>query len=293
MTGAEAPIGARPSQAAARAGRELRNRYTAADLSVFSPEEASRFIPQGAGDPQTNVTLAWELLYRLEPELYDRLASAEHLHPGVVAWLPQDVDRIAEVGAGTGRLTLELIDRARRVVAVEPALPLRQILRRKLATAEHGDRVRVVPGFFDQLPLPDDFADLVVACSAFTPSPGHGGDAGLAEMERVCRPGGCVAIVWPNHRAWLAARGYRYVSFPGPMSVEFKSYREAVELAEIFYPRAADAVRRRGERKVPFEMLGINPPRDLAFRVLCGPGETTRPALPPAAAGSDPPARAG
>ena len=126
----------------------------------------------------------------------------------------------------------------------------------------------MIRGFFDQLPLPDDYADLVVACSAFTPAPGHGGEAGLAEMERVCRPGGCVAIIWPNHLDWLAARGYRYVSFPGPMSVEFGSYREAVELAEIFYPEAADEVRRRGRRTVPFEVLGINPPRDLAFKVL-------------------------
>ena len=268
MTGAEAPIGARPSQAAARAGRELRNRYTAADLSVFSPEEASRFIPQGAGDPQTNVTLAWELLYRLEPELYDRLASAEHLHPGVVAWLPQDVDRIAEVGAGTGRLTLELIDRARRVVAVEPALPLRRILRRKLAAADNGDRARVLHGFYDRLPLSDDFADLVVACSAFTPAAEHGGEGGLAEMERVCRPGGCVAIIWPNHLEWLVARGYQHVTFPGAMSIEFGSYPEAVELAGIFFPGAADKVRRLGRRDVPFQVLGINPPRDLAFKVL-------------------------
>jgi len=178
------------------------------------------------------------------------------------------VDRIAEVGAGTGRLTMELMTRGRHVVAVEPALPLRRLLRRKLAAAGHGGRVRVVRGFFDQLPLPDDFADLVVACSAFTPSPGHGGDAGLAEMERVCRPGGCVAIIWPNHLDWLTARGYEYVNFPGPMCVEFGSYQEAVELAEIFYPRAADAVRRRGERCVPFEVLGINPPRDLAFKVM-------------------------
>src|SRR5262249_32749671 len=66
---------------------------------------------------------------------YDRLASAERLHPGVVGWLPRDVDRIAEVGAGTGRLTMELIERGRRVVAVEPALPLRRVLRRELAGA--------------------------------------------------------------------------------------------------------------------------------------------------------------
>jgi len=254
----------------AAAGRELRKRYTAADVAVFTRDEARRFVPSGDGDPQNNVVLAWELLYRLEPELYDRLASAERLHPGVVRWLPREVDRIAEVGAGTGRLTMELMAHGQHVVAVEPALPLRRILRRKLAAAGYGDRVRVVRGFFDQLPLPDDFADLVVACSAFTPSAGHGGDVGLAEMERVCRPGGCVAIVWPNHLDWLAARGYRYVSFPGPMSVEFSSSREAVELAEIFYPKAADAVRRRGEQSVPFEVLGLNPPRDLAFRVIAG-----------------------
>jgi SAM-dependent methyltransferase len=239
-------------------------------LAVFTRDEASRFDPQGDGDPRNDVILAWELLYRLEPELYDRLASAERLHPGVVGWLPRDVDRIVEVGAGTGRLTMELIELGQHVVAVEPALPLRRILRRKLAAAGHGDRVRVVRGFFDQLPLPNDSAGLVVACSAFTPAPGHGGEAGLAEMERVCRPGGCVAIIWPNHLDWLAARGYQYVSFPGPMCVEFGSHHEAMELAEIFYPTAAGQVRRLGRRTVPFEVLGVNPPRDVAFKVLAG-----------------------
>jgi SAM-dependent methyltransferase len=267
VTRPETPAEAGLSRVPARA---LRRRYTSADLSVFTRDEARRFVPQGDGDPRNDAVLAWELLYRLEPELYDRLASAERLHPGVVGWLPRDVDRIAEVGAGTGRLTMELIERGRRVVAVEPALPLRRILRRKLAAADHGDRARVVRGFFDRLPLPDDFADLVVACSAFTPAPGHGGESGLAEMERVGRPGGYVAIIWPNHLDWLAARGYRYVSFPGPMSVEFDSHLEAVELAEIFFPQAADEVRRRGLRRVPFEVLGINPPRDLAFKVLAG-----------------------
>ena len=252
----------------AAASRELRNRYTVADLAVFTPDEVSRYVPAENGDPRSNVVLAWELLYRLEPELYDRLATAERLHPEVVRWLPGQVDRIAEVGAGTGRLTMELVARGRQLVAVEPALPLRRILRRKLDATGYGDRARVVRGFFDQLPLPDGFADLVVACSAFTPSAGHGGDAGLAEMERVCRPGGCVVIIWPNHLGWLTSRGYRHVSFPGPMSVEFGSYREGVELAEIFYPKAAEEVRRRGERSVPFEVLGINPPRDLAYKML-------------------------
>jgi SAM-dependent methyltransferase len=258
------------SEDPARLGRELRSRYTAADLGVLTRDEARRFAPDEGGDPQADVTLAWELLYRLEPELYERMASAERLHPGIAGWLPRSADRIVEVGAGSGRLTLELIDRGREVVAIEPAAGLRQILERKLAKADHGYRARVRHGFFDDLPVVSGFADLVVACSVLTPAPGHGGDAGLAEMERVCRPGGRVVIVWPNNISWLAARDYQYESFAGPMSVEFASHREAVEMAGIFYPDAVTEVRRRGSRQVPYEVLGINPPRDLAFKVITG-----------------------
>ncbi len=246
----------------------MRRRYTAADLSVLTRDETKRFVPQGGGDPQTDVPLAWELLYRLEPELYDRLVSAERLHPGVLGWLPDDVERIVEVGAGTGRLTLELSRRAQEVVAVEPAAPLRQLLNRKLLRVDHRHRVRVTHGFFDDLPVTDDCADLVVACSAFTAATAHGGEAGLAEMERVCRPGGCVVIVWPNEVDWLAAHDYRYVSFDGPMFVEFASREEAAELTEIFYPSGIEEVRRRGLRRVPYEVLGINSPCDLAFKVI-------------------------
>jgi SAM-dependent methyltransferase len=246
----------------------VRRRYTSADLRVLTRDEARRFVPQGGSDPQIDVALAWELLYRLEPELYDRLVSVERLHPGVLGWLPERVERIVEVGAGTGRLTLELIDRAQEVVAVEPAAPLRRLLSRKLLPADHRHRVRVIPGFFDDLPVPDDCADLVIACSALTPASGHGGESGLAEMERACRPGGRVVIVWPNNVDWLAAHGYRYASFAGEMFVEFASHEEAAELAEVFYPSAVAEVRRLGERRVPYELLGINPPRDLAFKVI-------------------------
>ena len=174
------------SEDPAHRGRELSTRYTTADLKVLTRDEARRFTPDGGGDPQADLTLAWELLYRLEPELYERMATAERLHPGIARWLPRSADRIVEVGAGSGRLTLELLDRGREVVAIEPAAGLRQILERKLARASQGHRAQVRPGFFDDLPVPSGFADLVVACSVLTPAPGHGGDAGLAEMERVC-----------------------------------------------------------------------------------------------------------
>jgi SAM-dependent methyltransferase len=246
----------------------LRTRYATGDVGVLTQDEARRFVASGTGDPRTDITLAWELLYRLEPQLYDRLVSAERLHPGVIDWLPDKVERIVEVAAGSGRLTLELIHRARELVAIEPAAPLREILKSKLAAADPTHRTHVTAGFFDELPVTDDWADVVVACSALTPAPGHGGEAGLAEMERACRPGGCVVIVWPNEVRWLAAHGYSYVRFDGEMFVEFASHEEAAELIEIFYPGAIGEVVRGGRRRVPYDVLGTNPPRDLAFKVV-------------------------
>jgi SAM-dependent methyltransferase len=146
---------------------------------------------------------------------------------------------------------------------------MRAILNEKLSAAGHGHSAQVADGFFDDLPVADDYADLVIACSALTPAPAHGGEVGLAEMERICRPGGCVVIVWPNDVSWLIAHGFRYVSFDDcEMFVEFASPEEAAELTEIFYPRGSDEVRRHGLKRVPYEVLGINPPRDLAYRPI-------------------------
>jgi SAM-dependent methyltransferase len=247
---------------------DLFDRYGTSDLDVLTDEESRRFIGGPGTDLQTDPSLSWQLLYRLEPELYDRLIQAERLHPAILAWLPERVDRIVEVGAGTGRLTLELIERAQEIVAVEPAAPMRRILSRRLALSPHGRRVSVVHGFFDALPVSANWAEMVVACSALTRDEGHGGEAGLIEMERVCQPGGRVVIIWPNNLDWLVERGYRYESFPGRMWMQFHSLAEAIELVEIFYPEVVAEVCRRGQTRVPYELLGVNPPRDLAVKVM-------------------------
>ncbi len=248
-------------------GIALPRRYTKADLRVFTEEEARRFLGGADRDPRHDIALAWELLYRLEPDLYARLIRAEPVHPAILGWLPRHAGTIVEVGAGTGRLTGALIDRCDRLIAVEPVPSLRAVLTARLRHRS-GGRLRPVYGFLDNLPVPDRSADLVIACSVLTPDPAHGGETGLAEMERVCAARGQVVIVWPNHLGWLAAHGYRYRSFPGEMRMEFASLEEAVELAEIFYPHAVSEIRRRGERRVPYDVLGVNPPRDLAYKEI-------------------------
>jgi len=253
----------------------LLERYSQEDLAAISLDDRRHLLIDDSADPQRDSGLAWELLYRLEPELYDRLVTAERLHPDVVKWLPNRVERIVEVGAGSGRLTLELVSRCNELTAIEPAAPLRKILARKLdrrvarvVGGHEPAQVRVIGGFLDALPAPDRSAELVVACSVLTPEPSHGGDPGLAEMERVCARQGMVVIIWPNHPEWLSAHGYRCLSFAEEMAMEFASFAEAIELAAIFYPDAVHEIGHRGDRHVPYEILGVNPPCDLAYKTI-------------------------
>ena len=266
MTRPEAPAWAEPSDRhglAGNCGAGTRPRTCA----CLPPRRRAGSSRGETAIRNTTWSLAWELLYRLEPELYDRLASAERLHPGVVDWLPRDVDRIVEVGAGTGRLTIELIERGRRVVAVEPALPLRRILQPE---ARCGGSRR--PGPADRTGSSTSCRCPTISPTWSSPAPPSPPPRNTAARQGWPRWSGYAgrADAWPSSGRTTSTgsptRGYRYVSFPGPMSVEFGSYREAVELAEIFYPQAADEVRRHGWRRVPFEVLGINPPRDWPIR---------------------------
>lgn len=254
----------------------LTARYSSDDLDVFDQYERDRFLaPFGGlaeaalgGDERAwreiGPYIAWEILYRKEPDLYERLIAAECIHPEVLRRLPR-VHTAIEIAAGTGRLTTVLTERAAHVIAVEPAAPMRSILAAKLSERSITN-VSVRSGFFQELGLADASAEVVISCSSFTADPAHGGQAGLHEMTRVATPGGKIVLVWPTDVDWLRARGFRYESFEGEMAADFGSLDEAVELAKIFYPHATDEIVARNSARVPYELLGMNPPRDLAWK---------------------------
>jgi SAM-dependent methyltransferase len=254
----------------------LTQRYSCDDLGVFDQSEQDRFLTPFrdlaeaalGGDERAwseiGPHLAWEIFYRKEPELYERLIAGERIHPEVLERLPR-VNTAVEVGAGTGRLTTEVAERAKQVIAVEPAAPMRSILATKLSERSVTNVV-VQSGFFDALGLADASAEAIISCSSFTADPTHGGQAGLEEMTRVATPGGKIVIVWPTDIDWLRFRGFRYESFDGEMSVDFGSLEEAVELAEIFYPHSVREIVARKSARVPYDVLGMNPPCDLAWR---------------------------
>lgn len=248
----------------------LKARYSPAHLEVFTEKELSRFlgsgweteIPNPAAWDGILEALAWELLYRVEPHLCERMISGERLHPSIIEWMP-NVDSAVEIGAGTGRWTLPLASKCERLIAAEPSSPLRGMLESNLAEM-HVNNVEPIHGFFDDLPLETASAGLVTSCSAFTPHESHGGEGGLKEMERVCSSGGMIVLVSPTETAWFVERGFSHVGFGGEMFVDYGTREEAQEICSIFYPWARDSVGSDG--RISYEALQIKPPNDLVWK---------------------------
>ena len=101
--------------------------------------------------------------------------------------------RTLDLAAGTGKLTRQLVRRGLDVVAVEPGDEMRAVLRRVLPEVE------ALPGTAEAIPLPDASVDAVTAGQAFH---WFEREPALAEMARVLRPGGGLALLW---NAWDAA----------------------------------------------------------------------------------------
>jgi SAM-dependent methyltransferase len=220
--------------------------------------------------------LFWELTYWKMPELYEELTMGERIHPGIFRALEPDMrDKVVlDAGAGSGRASFECLHHgARQVYAVEPSPGLLNILRRKLSDSPE-ERRYIIPlrGSFEHLPLEDDSVDLALSCSAFTAGPGQGGEAGLAELKRVTKPGSKIALIWPRveDRGWLMAHGFHYIALPlrREMHVHFRSLQSALHCARLFYAHNQAVMRyllTRQQPEVPFSVLGFNPPRDYCW----------------------------
>jgi SAM-dependent methyltransferase len=95
---------------------------------------------------------------------------------------------VVDLAAGTGKLGRAIAATGARVIAVEPVKAMRRAI---------GLGLEAVEGTAEAIPLPDGSVDLVTVGQAFH---WFDGDAALAEIHRVLRPGGSLALFWNVRR---------------------------------------------------------------------------------------------
>jgi SAM-dependent methyltransferase len=154
--------------------------------------------------------------------------------PEAVAWLAERMGlrpgrTVVDLAAGTGKLTRPLAGTGAAVIAVEPVAEMRGLI---------GDDVaRVLDGIAEAIPLADASADALTVGQAFH---WFDGAAALAEIHRVLRPGGALALVWnrrplehPVHAAIQAIIEPHHHDVPAHRS---GAWRAAFETTTAFGP---------------------------------------------------------
>ncbi len=142
-------------------------------------------------------------IYLEKAQEYDLLVSAEdadgNLRQRLTRLLPPGAT-LADIGAGTGRITRLLVGHISRFILVERAAPMLEIARERLASLDVEFETHLADA--RELTLPADSVDAAVAGWVF----GHFRhwmpegwrsevDAAVDEMERVVRNGGPLVIV--------------------------------------------------------------------------------------------------
>jgi SAM-dependent methyltransferase len=105
-----------------------------------------------------------------------------------IEWLVDRLDlrpgrTVVDLGAGTGKLTRLLVPSGAEVIAIEPIEEMRVKI----------ENARVLAGTAEAIPLEDASVDAVTVAQAFH---WFKPDEALAEIRRVLRPGGGLALVW-------------------------------------------------------------------------------------------------
>jgi SAM-dependent methyltransferase len=160
--------------------------------------------------------------------------------PDAVAWVGQrgglgEGSLVVDLAAGTGQLS-KRFPLGVKLVAVEPARNMRSPIEDRLPA------VVVLEGSAEAIPLGDGVADAVVVGNAF-----HHFDAdrAFAEIRRVLRPGGVLALFW----AWPA----------DDQTGQYPALREVDQAVESARGATRIAAAYRSWTKPPTQVHGFTP----------------------------------
>jgi SAM-dependent methyltransferase len=138
---------------------------------------------------------------------------------------------VLDLAAGTGKLTRLLAQLGADVVAVEPVGEMRERL------VETVPGVRALAGTAEAIPLEDESVEAVTVGQAFH---WFDGDAALAEIHRVLRPGKRLGMIWnvkDESVDWVRLLAEIVEPYRGSAPrVASGSWKEAFERTELFTP---------------------------------------------------------
>jgi len=219
-------------------------------------------------------------IYQSDGDRYETLIAREDYQGNILRAIEEilkvDGLDILDLGAGTGRLTLLLVSRAKSIRSFDASAEMLRVCRERLA-ASGLSNWQVDVADHRQLPVTDQSADLVVSgwsvsyLAVWNQENGTAElDKWLAEMKRVLRSGGTILLfeslgtgnetpIRLEHvestYQWMDSHGFENKWIR--TDYKFESVEEAAELAGFFFgEEMADQIRKKESVILP-ECTGV------------------------------------
>lgn len=220
-------------------------------------------------------------IYTAQAAAYHRMIAPEdvdgNLLPAIEKITSLSGKRILDLGTGSGRLPLLFGSQAGQLVGLD--LHAAMLAEHQRQRQQRGGQWSLLQGDMRWLPLPDGWADVVIAGWAIGHLVGWYGDRWrsevqqvLAEMQRLVAPGGALIILetlstgsltpkpptdgLARYYDWLeTALGFERQEIR--TDYQFRSVNDAVAKTEFFFgPQLAQSIRDQGWFRVP-EWTGV------------------------------------
>ena len=198
-------------------------------LALANPNPTPVEIRQAEIDVM-NMMQDW-LIYVLDPAKYDELEFLKWDDDSLLSMADFKGKVVVDIGAGTGRLAFTAAPLASVVYAIEPVSKLRQYIWEKRDRLGL-DNIFPLDGTITQIPLPDDFADIIMVGHVFGDFPKEECD----EMIRVVCSGGMILLhPGTNNNAnsepaqYLVKEGFEFATFEEPGVGTLRKYWKTIE----------------------------------------------------------------
>jgi SAM-dependent methyltransferase len=191
------------------------------------------------------------------------LVTSLPLPPPTPRFLPDGSGRVVDLGAGSGRATLMVLQTRPKTTVVAVDLysgywgisentPER--LKRNAAAGGVANRVQVEVADMRELPFPDESFDAAVSSFAVDHLPRDGVAQALRETARVLKPGGQLLIVNLRADAWIR------IAFPFPPGHAYLSRTQDAERWRLALADAGFEVEEQGTQPGAVYYLGRRKP---------------------------------
>jgi ubiquinone/menaquinone biosynthesis C-methylase UbiE len=149
---------------------------------------------------EENVLTNLNKFYEEKSDIYDKLTKYEDYNNDILKTILKMTDfknkTVVELGCGTGKFTIPLSSKVKKIYALDKTKSMLKILRKKIKSKKIKN-IKIIESGFDEISLPKESIDIILSVWSF-PAHSKNWERDLKKLKTILKKGGIMILV-DNH----------------------------------------------------------------------------------------------